>query len=241
VGFRDFFTSEGRSKSRIARHVKTVTNPYTQSGDRYGAMEGLLADGSEDAWVGLLKRFTISSIKSIEDEEEKGWAYRKLASLGKPLLPALRRFCLEHDQIAWALRILEDVANADEEWEFLEALLANHPPGYERDPSKKIQLLTHLQEIDDERIVPILAGYLADADESVRYFAADALVNIGEAPARQPLLDHLLSGKEDSLRLRVRILDGFAQHGWDVTEHVKALASMLGNEHLLRDGRVIKR
>jgi hypothetical protein len=241
VGIRDFFSSEGRSKSRIARHVKTVTNPYTQSGDRYSAMESLLADGSEEAWVGLLKRFTISSIKSIEDEEEKGWAYRKLGALGKPLLPALRRFCLEHDQIAWALRILEDVANAEEEWEVLQALLANHPPGYERDPSKKIQLLTHLFEIDDDRIVPILASYLADSDESVRYFAADSLVNIGEASCTQPLLEHLLAGKEDSLRLRTRIFDGFAQHGWDVSEHVKSLAPLLGNEHLLRDGRVVKR
>ena len=152
MGLKDLFSSSARSKSRLDKHIKTVTNPYTQSADRYHAMEQMLADGSEAALVGIFRRFTIVSTKSIEDEEEKGWAYRQLSGLGEKVLPAARAFCLEHDNVAWVLRIIEDVADEAQEWELLDALLERHPPGYERDPKKKLQVLTHLADIDDPRV-----------------------------------------------------------------------------------------
>src|SRR5690606_15361812 len=127
-------SSAGRAKSRLEKYVKTSTNAYTQSIDRYAAMEALLKDGSDEALVGLFKRFTMVSTKSIEDEEEKGWVYRKLSGLGPKVLPAAKRFCLESDNIAWALRIVEDVADEQQEWDILDELLRRHPPGYERDP-----------------------------------------------------------------------------------------------------------
>ena len=240
MGIKDFFSSSGRASSRLARNVKTVTNAYAQSADRYGAMESLLKDGSDEAYVGVLKRFTITSTKSIEDEEEKGWAYRQLSRIGKPLLPALTTFCLESESIAWALRILEDVSDESEEWALLDKLLEKHPPGYERDPSKKIQLLTHLQEIDDPKVAKTLAGYLADPDESVRYFAVEALIDIAEDSCHKPLIEHLL-GDEDSLRLRTRILDGLADHGWDVSAYTDKLAKKTGADHVLQNGKIHKR
>jgi hypothetical protein len=50
-------------------------------------------------------------------------------------------------------------------------------------------------------------------DEGVRYAAIETLLRQGDEPAaRVPLLDHFV--KEDSLRLRLRIADGFAELGW---------------------------
>jgi HEAT repeat protein len=241
VGLKDFFTSSGRAKGRLARQIKTITNPYTQSADRYNAMEQLLEDASDEAYVGLLRRFTMTSTKSIEDEEEKGWVYRRLSAIGKPILPALRTFCLEHENIAWALRIVEDVANEEEEWGLLEALLERHPPGYERDPAKKIQLLTHLADIEDGRISGILARYLDDPDETVRFFAVEALVDIGDAASVEPLVDRLCNAAEDSVRLRTRILDGLASHGWDISAHRARLAPQLGHEHGFDQNKVVRR
>ena len=242
MGLKDLFSSSGRQKSRLDKLIKTVTNQYTQTAERYHAMEQLLSDGSEEALVGLLRRFTIVSTKSIEDEEEKGWVYRQLRDMGAKALPAVKKFCLEYDNVAWALRIVEDVADETQEWEILDALLERHPPGYERDPKKKLQVLTHLSEIDDPKVAELLAGYVEDADEGVRFLAAEQLLDIGEEEhAKKALVDRLCNPEEDSVRLRTKILDGLTEHGWDLSEDAERIRPRLGNEHDLQGGRVIRR
>jgi hypothetical protein len=242
VGLKDMFSSSARSKSRLDKHVKAVTNPYVQSADRYHAMEQLLADGSDAALVGIFRRFTIVSTKSIEDEEEKGWAYRQLSGLGTKVLPAARAFCLEHDNVAWALRIIEEAANETEEWEILDSLLERHPPGYERDPKKKLQILAHLADIDDPRVALMLVGYLEDSDEGVRFYAAEQLLDIGdEAQSKAQLVSRLCNPDEDSVRLRTKILDGLAELAWDVSADAERIRPRLGNEHDLRAGKLVKR
>lgn len=242
MGLKDLFSSSGRAKSRLDKMIKTATNPYTQSAERYHAMEQLLADGSEAAIIGIFRRFTIVSTKSIEDEEEKGWAYRQLSGLGTKVLSSAKAFCLAHDNVAWALRIIEDVADETQEWEILDALLEQHPPGYERDPSKKLQILTQLADIDDPKVAEYLVGYLADADEGVRYFAVEQLSDIGdEAQSKQGLIDCLCNPEEDSVRLRTKILDGLAELEWDVGDRAEDIRPRLGSEHALQNGKIVKR
>lgn len=242
MGLKDLFSGGGnRSKSKVDKHVKVLTNPYTQSADRYHAMQQLLDDGSTEALVGLMKRFTMVATKSIEDEEEKGWAYRELSGLGTKVLPALEAFCIESDNVAWALRILEDVASEEQEWKILDAMLERHPPEYARDPKTKLQILTHVAEIDDPGVVEILLRYLADPDEGVRFFAVEQLLDIGDARAKLPLVERLGHKDEDSVRLRTRILDGLATLGWDVSEHQAVIVANLGNEHLLQKGKIVRR
>jgi len=241
VGLKDIFSTTGRAKSRLDKHVKLITNPYTQSADRYHAMQQLLDDGSDEALVGLMRRFTVIATKSIEDEEEKGWAYRELAGLGPKVLPALRQFCLESDNVAWAMRILEDVANGPQEWEIIEGMLERHPPEYARDPKTKLQVLTHLAEIDDPRVADILIRYVDDPDEGVRYFCVEQLVDIADERAKAPLLARLGNPDEDSVRLRTRILDGLATLDWDVSDAQDVVVKNLGNEHLLQKGKIVRR
>jgi hypothetical protein len=240
VGLKELFGG-GSVKSKIDKHVKVITNPYTQSVDRYAAMEKLLADGSDEALVGLMKRFTVVATKSIEDEEEKGWVYRQLSGLGAKVLPALKQFCLESENVAWALRILEDVASEAQEWEVLDAMLERHPPEYARDPKTKLQILTHVAEIDDPHVVDTLMKYLEDPDEGVRFFAVEQLVDIAEERAKAPLVARLGDPKEDSIRLRTRVLEGLATLGWDVTEHLAVVTANLGNEHAVSKGKVVRR
>jgi len=204
-------------------------------------MERLLDDGSDDAYVGLLRRFTIAASKSIEDEEEKGWVYRRMCALGPDVLPALKEFSLRYDNIAWALRILEEVANEEQEWALLEALLEANPPEYARDPAKKLQILTHVFDIDDPRVAGILARFLADPDEGVRFFAADALVNVGEESCVDPLVRHLLANTEDSLRVKTRVQDGLAEHAWDLAAWADKIPAVLDSEHGFEDNKLVKR
>jgi hypothetical protein len=239
VGLKDLFSGGGKSK--VDKHVKVITNPYTQSADRYAAMEKLLADGSDEALVGLMKRFTIVATKSIEDEEEKGWVYRQLSGLGNKVLPALKQFCLESENVAWALRILEDVADEKHEWEVLDAMLERHPPEYARDPKTKLQILTHVAEIDDPHVVDTLIRYLADPDEGVRFFAVEQLVDIADDRAKAPLIGRLGDKAEDSIRLRTRVLEGLATLGWDISEYLPVVTANLGNEHAVAKGKVVRR
>ena len=188
-----------------------------------------------------MKRFTSVATKSIEDEEEKGWVYRQLSGLGTKVLPALKQFCLESDNVAWALRILEDVANEEQEWEVLDAMLERHPPEYARDPKTKLQILTHVAEIDDPHVVETLLEYLEDPDEGVRFFAVEQLIDIGDERAKGPLVARLGNKDEDSIRLRTRLLDGLGALGWDVSEYQAIITANLGNEHLLSKGKIVHR
>ena len=240
MGLKDLFSSGGRGRSKLDRYIKTTTSQYAQSPDRYLAMERLLDDGSTEALVGLLRRFTIAASKSIEDEEEKGWVYRRLCALEKGVLPALHEFCARYDNIAWALRILEEVASEEEEWKLLDELLEANPAEYARDPSKKVQLLTHVFDIEDPRVVGILARYLADPDEGVRYFAVDSLVNVAEETCAAPLVEHLFAEGEDSLRIKTRIQDGLAEHGWNVSAWAEKIPAHLDGEHRLEGDKIVK-
>lgn len=254
----------GRGKTRIEKLTRRITNQYSQSPDRYAAMEDLLklaasswekaeklpagsADRealerqSDEAYVALLRRFGMNASKSIDDEEEKGWLYRRLAMIGKPMLGPIKTFCRDAEGIAWALRIVEDVANEQEEWEILEALLEVHPPVYERDPSAKLQMLTHLKEIEDERVREILIRYLDDPDENVRFFCIEALIDNAEEQAKAALIGRLDSPDEDSVRLRSRILDGLADLGWDLSEHAGVVRKHLDDDHLFDGKRLTRR
>jgi hypothetical protein len=245
VGLKDLFSSSGRSKNRLDRHMRAVINQYGQSAERYHAMQELLEIGTPPAIIGLMRRFTINSSKSIEDEEEKNWLSKRLTDLDKGLLlSAAREFCLANDNIAWVLRIVEDRANEREEWELFDALLEKHPPVYERDPSKKLQLLAHIAEIENPRVTEILSRYLADPDETVRFQVVDNLLDIAEDRQPDPVLLDALTARladkdEDSLRLRTKILTGLARLKWDVSAHKDRVVPNLGTEHSF-DGTRIK-
>jgi hypothetical protein len=247
VGIKDIFSSAGRSKNRLDKNMRGVVNPYGQSADRYHAMQELLEIGTIPAIVGLMRRFTINASKSIEDEEEKSWVYNRLIGLEKDIvLPAAKQFCLDHDNIAWVLRIVEELASEQQEWEILDALLEKHPPGYERDPAKKMQLLTHLADIDNPKVQQILARYLDDPDESVRFQVVESLLGNVEGEAVDPAVLEALVARlghkdEDSLRLRTRILTGLARLKWDISAHRERIAPFLGTEHVFEGNRIKER
>jgi HEAT repeat protein len=182
------------------------------------ALQSLAEDGSSEAIYGMLRRFGMMYDKSIEDEQEKEWVFELLVEKGAAVLPALKKYMFGADSISWPLRLLDKVVDPKEgRIDVIAEVLERHEPGYERDPTKKIQLLTHLAGLKQARVPALVAPYLADMDEGVRYAAVEALLKQADEPqARTPLLD--LFTKEESLRLRLRIADGFAELGWPVAD-----------------------
>jgi hypothetical protein len=243
MGVFNLFSKEGRDQRARDKNVKRAVNKYAQSPDRMKALQALRDDGSPDALYGMLRRFGMMYDKTIEDEQEKDWVFETLMEKGASILPPLKRYLLAAESISWPLRLLDKVANKEQELEVLREVLERHEPGYERDPTKKIQLLNHLAGFRDPRVPPLLVPYLGDMDEGVRYAAAEALIRQGvEEVAREALLEVFVSDKEESLRIRIQIAEGFVQHGWVVKGHRDAAEQRLPENFMLdREGHVKKR
>jgi hypothetical protein len=218
MGFLDRFSKDGRDARAREKNAARAINKYAQSPDRMKALQALRDDGSDDALYALMRRFGMMYDKTIEDEQEKEWVFEWLVEKGAAVLPALKRYMLSADSISWPLRLLDKVVDGkDGRIDVIAQVMERHEPGYERDPTKKIQLLTHLAGLKHVRVPPLAVPYLDDMDEGVRYAASEALLKQGdEATARGPLLD--LFAKEESLRLRIRIADGLAELAWPVAD-----------------------
>jgi len=236
MGFLDRFSKDGRDQRAREKNAARAINKYAQSPDRLKAMQELRDDGSPEALYALMRRFGMMYDKTIEDEQEKEWAFEWLVEKGAAALPALKKYMISADSISWPLRLLDKVVDAKEgRIDVIAEVLARHEPGYERDPTKKIQLLTHLAGLKHPRVPPLVAPYLDDMDEGVRYACVETLLKqADESVARAPLLAQL--AKEDSLRLRIRIADGFSELGWPVADRRADIEKMLPDAYLI-DGK----
>jgi hypothetical protein len=243
MGVFDLFSKEGREHRARERNIGRAVNKYAQSPDRLKALQSLRDDGSPEALYGLLRRFGMMYDKTIEDEQEKDWVFEVLVEKGSTVLEPLKKYFFAADSISWPLRLLEKVANDEQALSMLKEVMARHEPGYERDPTKKIQLLNHLAGFKDDRAPPLIVPYLGDMDEGVRYAATEALTRQGdEAVARLPLIEHFISDKEESLRIRIQIAEGFAALGWSVGEHRPSIEKYLPEQFQLdKEGRFKKK
>ncbi len=230
MGLLDIFKSKDeRAEKSREKTISRALNKYAQSPDRLRALETLAQDGSEEALFGLLRRFGFQYDKSIEDEQEKEWVCDTLVSKGASALPAVRRYLKSADSVTWPLRVLSQIASsADEELEVIKEVLARHEPGYERDPTKKTQILSHLGQMKDNGISALVAPYLEDMDEGVRYMTCETLLrHKDEAVSRVALLTLFASETEESLRLRQRIAQGFVELKWPTGEFRAAVEKKL--------------
>jgi len=247
MGVLDFFSKDGRDERARQKNAARAINKYAQSPDRMKAFQGLRDDGSDEALYALMKRFGMRYDKTIEDEQEKEWVFEVLVEKGATVLPALKRYLESADSISWPLRLLDKVvATKDEQIDVVAAALERHEPGYERDPTKKVQLLSHISGFKNARVATLAVPYLADMDEGVRYAAVDAMLRqADEATCRAPLIDHFVSPTEESLRLRIRLADGFAELGWPVgdkrAEVEKRLPDAFQIEGRAADARITRK
>ena len=241
MGLKDLLF--GGAEGRLKKHVARAKNKDAQSADRFASLEALREDGSPEAVLGLFGRFTIRYDKSIEDEQEKDYVFESLTKMGKKILPQLQQHLRSADSIAWGLKILHSIATPDEQWPVLEDLCQRNDNTYVRDPSRKSQLLHYLGEQDDPRCGKALLPYLEDMDEGVRFVAADGLLRHKDLETtREPLLQLLTNPKEDSRRLKTRIVEGFADLGWDVKGYSgqveKLVSDLLPGARLDNQGKI---
>src|SRR5262245_83665 len=237
MGLFDLLSKEGRKAGALKRNLARAVNKDAQSADRMRALEILNDDASEEAIYGLLRRFSFVYDKTIEDEQEKEWVESALIEKGERVLPMLTRYLHNADSISWPLRVLEKIASADQIAQVLRELVERNEPGYVRDPSKKIQLLTFMGDHKDSRLAELLVPYLEDMDEGVRFTIVESLVKVkNEVVSREPLLKHFIKPEEESGRIKIRIAEGFAELGWEVKGFRGTVEKLLPDQFLV-DGK----
>ena len=244
MGLKDLFSSEGRSAGRMRKHIARARNKDAQSADRFASLEALRDDASPEAVDGLLGRFTIRYDKSIEDEQEKEWVFDELCQMGAKILPPLQKHLRYAESIAWGLKVLHEVAS--------QGRGVAHPRGSVRAQRqhatrairrRRSSSSTTSASTRTRAAAKALVPYLEDMDEGVRFIAVEGLLRHKDAEAaREPLLKLLTNPKEESRRIKKRIVDGFADLGWDVKGYSgtveKMLADLLPGARLDNHGKI---
>ncbi len=231
----------------LKKTIEKATNKLAQQPDRWGALEKLKDDGTEGALLGLCRRFSITSMKGVEDEAEKLWVVDTLVGKGEAALAPLVHYMKTAEQLAFPLRVLERIASRDKVLEVADQLFASEPPGYVRMPERRIDLLRWFSEwkpATDDEVVARFTPHVTDFDENVRFVAIDGMATRDPAKIAPPLIAALLRPEEESGRIKRTIVEVLekcqAPLGADAPRVAAVLTSPLGDSFKV-DGGVVKK
>jgi len=219
------------SKERaLQKTIDKATNKLAQQVDRWGALEKLKEDGTEEALLGLCKRFGITSMKGVEDEQEKNWVVDTLVAVGPAALAPLRRYMKNAEQLAFPLKVLERIADKPKALVVIDELFASEPPGYVRMPERRIDLIRWLSDwraATDDDVIPRLTPYVTDFDENSRFAAIDGIGNRDPARIAAPLIAAVIRPEEESWRIKRQILEVLAKTAAPLGDHTAAVAGSI--------------
>ena len=238
MGLFDVFKGGGGG---LKKHIARVGNKRAQQHERWESIQVLAKDGSEEALRALLVRFTVRVDPSITDGEEKNAAFQGIIQHGEAALGPVRDFLESSDTLAWPLKILREIQNEEQVTTILLELLGKMQTEYERDPQKKIDVIAWFEERKDPRIVEAVTRFVEDMNETVRFHAVGAILHQEDAEtARDALVKAFVA--EESVRVRMRILDGFIEREWKLPDmKEEAIKKMPTGYTLGKKGEVRKK
>jgi hypothetical protein len=211
----------------IEKHGRSLANKRSQAPDRWDSMQslnGVLKDpknAPENAaslvTSALLPRFTYYTDPTISDGEEKEYAFRLIVEAGEGAVEPVRQFMRRAESLTWPLKMLERLQSQEQVTTELLALLEPMDVDYERDPQRKLQILQALEERVDARIGAAVLRFVTDANETARFHAVGALLVQTDVEASREALQEVLL-KEESARVKVRVLELFQKRSWDLAQ-----------------------
>ena len=228
--FSAIFNKEERAERSFEKNVRTALNKRLQPEERWAALHALRDLGTPEAIYALLRRFTFLADGKgglVTDEEEKNWVFQVILEFGPKALPQLEHFIMAKEgpavnpthSISQALQLIRMIHRdaADPVFEILKKLIEANEPGYEREPLRKEEILAFCKEWQDPRLAPLLAGYLEDANETIRFMAVECLFKYDDEEAcREPMLKLFLPEHDESLRIHNRLIQGLCDKGWSL-------------------------
>jgi HEAT repeat protein len=225
MGIFDFFrktegSPQGKADREIARLERLVSNKLSQNFDRQDALEQLGKIATAEASAVLLKRFNWHLDPSITDQEEKDVAVRGIVAAGEAALEPIREYCRRAEGLTWPLKALSQIVSKERLVEELLLLLDQFDTEYVRNPEPKVQLIHALEEFPRDDVRLAIEQFLEDASEPVRFAATNATFAMGNSQSVEVLV--LALEREESLRIKNRILQGIADAKWPVPSAMRA-------------------
>ncbi len=223
MGILDFFSkSKGLSEGAFRKHADRVANKRAQSADRYESILALKDEKSAPGVEALLKRFTYYIDPSITDQDEKDVVFNGIVEAGPIALEPIRKFLRENDALSWAVKVLDRMLPEDQVISELLDVASTIDIEYTRDPDKKVQLLSTLEERHDVRIADATLRFLDDVSEPVRFAAIATITAQHEVPDAAVVRLIALALADDSVRIRQRVGDQFSKRKLVVPESSRA-------------------
>jgi hypothetical protein len=214
----------------LQRTIDRATNKLAQQVDRWGALEKLRDDGSEEALYGLCRRFAITSLKGVEDEQEKNWVVDVLVAKDAVAFAPLKRYMKSAEQLAFPLKVLERIVDRDKILTTIDDLFASEPPGYVRMPERRIDLIRWFGEwkpATDDELIDRIKPYLADFDENVRFAAIDAMATRDPGKIAPLLVETLIRPEEESGRIKRTVVEVLEKTKGPLGNKAQAVAAAL--------------
>src|SRR5205814_826657 len=159
--------------------------------------------------------FTISSKVITQDIEEKRMVVRMLVDKGQDAVDPILRFLGNSHNVEWPVQALSQILSREELVPRLVGALEKVAAASEfTPPEHKADLIRAMSGHVTAEIAAVLRRFLSDDDDDVRIAAIDAISEVGE-DMREPLLEAFLEA-DDRPRIRIKILETFADHDWPV-------------------------
>ncbi len=230
-------TKEQKLKAKILQK-------YGPPENRQKAIEQLRELGTDEAIRTLLLRFTLRIEPGITDDEDKERVVEIIRDFGERAVGPLKEFLQSRDEIAFPLRALKELVAEKDVIDTVCDILDKAALEYARDPEKRIQLMRHLRDHKDPRIVETSLKFIEDMADDVKIAALEAIEAQGpDDRAREPIIHALLKAHEESNN---RVKDA-AAHALEVTQlpvkgfRPKVEAALPAGFTLDREGRVKKK
>ncbi|MBN1946356.1 MAG: hypothetical protein JW797_11820 [Bradymonadales bacterium] len=236
-----FFSKERSLQRKHRKWGKKLHNIYAQTQDRQYAAHQLASLGTDEAVGLLLGRFEKRLLNHTQDTEEKQLVHDLLVNLGSAAVdPTIAHLKGPALNVNWPLRVLSNFLSRDRIAEILSELLEEMDTEYTRNPEKKHELVLTAAEYQNERLGRALLPMLDDASEEIRFLAVDAILKAQYPFAMEPIMQRL-AGEEESIRIRMHILEQIVQTDWTVKGYRPSIEENLPEGYAITRTGTIRR
>lgn len=164
-----------KRQSPIERAIKDLREPFAQPEVRRAAMGKLLEIASDEAYYGLLVRFTFNANGHIADESEKRDLMQELVKVGRPAVDPLKRFIEKEKAIGFPIRAYAQIVEREEALEFLGAALKKMEPLDHRTTEQKKALILAIADLGKPEQAALVVPYLKDHNDDVQAQAVETI------------------------------------------------------------------
>ncbi|MCC6647018.1 MAG: HEAT repeat domain-containing protein [Polyangiaceae bacterium] len=228
MGLFDIFKGKGKDQGapqapadkNAAKFARTACDKLAQNYDRQEALQALAKLGTPEAAAVLLKRFSFYIEPSMNDQEEKELAFQGIAAVGEGAVEVIVAYCERADSLTWPLKLLKTILSSEAYVEEVVDLLGDRDTDYARNIDPKLQLISALTGAEGEDLQAEIVRFLEDVSEPVRFQAVLTLLSLKGEAALEPLID--LAIAEESVRIRNKVGEGFAERRWVVPSEKRA-------------------